>query len=315
MEHLWRHLKRRLAGYKNEPAEMQNVRQRPVECKLTKGGQEYAGLKNEDANGFKCQPWLSKASNKKSSLQEWMNFPDQTIDSSHNFCRNPTGELGGPWCYNDEGSDRRGHCEVPFCFEVYLRSAIDGQAAKGYPECLLTLMGREYAGTERKTETGKTCLQWDKQPHGITKDFKKEMFYEDHFRFGNSSLHENFCRNPTLKERPWCFVEPPDFWEFCDIPLCPNFTNRTECKWTKEGEEYAGSRNVTATGRPCLHWEESAKMHWMSFPKGMRRENHNFCRNMEGDSGGPHCIVKTVDDPFLDIEYSDVPFCPFHYLQ
>ena len=45
-------------------------------------------------------------------------FPDDSIKSARKFCRNPDGDLGGPWCYvRIEGSNvvEKEYCDVTFC--------------------------------------------------------------------------------------------------------------------------------------------------------------------------------------------------------
>ncbi|CAG0882825.1 unnamed protein product [Darwinula stevensoni] len=198
---------------------------KPLECRLTELGLEYVGIKNVDADGRKCQPWLGRANDKRFSVMDIMMIPDEGVDSSHNYCRNPDANPYGLWCFTEEGTGERwGHCMVPFCYQLYERFAVEGKPAEGYPECLQTAMGKEYVGTTRKTKTGKPCLRWDSHPYGKPEDFDSSATYEHHFRFGNSTLHQDFCRNPTIRQQPWCFVEDLDIeWEFCQIPFCPNY--------------------------------------------------------------------------------------------
>ncbi|CAG0898187.1 unnamed protein product [Darwinula stevensoni] len=332
-------------------------RKEPVECKLTKEGWEYAGFKNVDARGRKCQPWLT-SDPKRFQVLNFLALPDQLMDYSNNYCRNPftvgtsntladfleMSKANDLWCFTEKGSGFGwGQCTVPYCHEAYERSALEGKPAQGYPECLQTKMGKEYVGTTRKTVTGKPCLRWDAVPYGKLDDFDPKISYDDHFRFGNAASHQDFCRNPTLKNQPWCFVGDPKIkWEFCDISMCPNYPSeftpvheqmfyllvmghakvgkeqnpnrhidKTECKWTHKGEEYAGTLNVTASGRPCLPWSDSGLLErfWPRFPEDVRSENHNFCRNPTGGKDMAYCFVD-----FGEKETCDIPFCPFHFL-
>lgn len=36
-------------------------------------------------------------------------------DLESNFCRNPDGDNGGPWCYTTDANTRWEHCSVPSC--------------------------------------------------------------------------------------------------------------------------------------------------------------------------------------------------------
>ncbi|CAG0904753.1 unnamed protein product, partial [Darwinula stevensoni] len=108
-----------------------------------------------------------------------------------------------------------------------------GEPAIGYPECRQTEMGKDYVGTQRRTETGKSCLRWDTYASNYSKtgEFGPMTSYGNLFRFGDPKWDQDFCRNPTLKERPWCFVDKPGItFEFCNIPLCPNYPR--SARWT-----------------------------------------------------------------------------------
>ncbi|CAG0902886.1 unnamed protein product [Darwinula stevensoni] len=188
----------------------------PLECKITQEGSEYAGSVDEAADGEKCEPWLAMTPDRNSALQYLLMFPDVELDSRHNYCRNPDKTYDGPWCKTKQR--KISLCKIPFCSEENMKSASEEKSANGNLECRQSETGTEYVGTMKKTKTGKNCLRWDSQPYG-----KLDLTYEGHFLRNDPSTEQNFCRNPTSKERPWCFVDDAATkWEFCDIPLCPN---------------------------------------------------------------------------------------------
>lgn len=40
-------------------------------------------------------------------------------------------------------------------------------------------------------------------------------------RHPDKGLHDNYCRNPDGRHRPWCYTTDPDtLWEYCDIKVC-----------------------------------------------------------------------------------------------
>ena len=121
------------------------------------------------------------------------------------------------------------HCDfldgcILLPYDIYTSvSYLTGMQDRKYPECRLTGNGKEYIGKVSKTESGKDCLRWDSQPYGTPDDFSSNVTYEKHFSNLDTWSHQNYCRNPTGKERPWCFVSDHVVgWEYCDIPMCTN---------------------------------------------------------------------------------------------
>ncbi|CAG0898652.1 unnamed protein product [Darwinula stevensoni] len=188
--------------------------------------------------------------------------------------------------------------------------------SKVYPDCRKTEKGKEYVGRRNKTATGKNCLRWDSKPYGKPNDFEINMLYEEHFLNEDPGSHENYCRNPTLKEKPWCFVSEPDIqWEYCDIPFCEDRVP-LECKLTQKGGEYMGKKNRTISGLSCKPWLKVPRSFqyrkWSSrrpaFSDDVDAE-HNYCRNAGGRPGGPWCYNGDPAIPGIEWQYCDVPFC------
>ncbi|CAG0895830.1 unnamed protein product [Darwinula stevensoni] len=89
------------------------------ECKVSQKGGEYMGTKNRSISGFPCNPWVDDTSLAEDRVFQYKDsaFPDHLTDK-HNYCRNPKGNPGGPWC-NIQDSTGSGiqweYCDVPFC--------------------------------------------------------------------------------------------------------------------------------------------------------------------------------------------------------
>ncbi|CAG0887795.1 unnamed protein product [Darwinula stevensoni] len=202
-----------------------------------------------------------------------------------------------------------------------------------YPEYRLTEKGREYIGRVNVTESGQNCLDWRDYPYGIPDDFNvtvevKEFLeskspfdpdrtpatnaaFEVHFLNLDSWSHQNFCRNPSGRDRPWCFVsDPAKQWEYCDIPMCTQ-TVPPECKLTQQGGEYVGTRNVTITGDPCVSWGvafDEIDVFLPAIPDDDRVDlEHNFWRNPLA-AVSPFCYYQEKSGYFLK-GYCDIPFC------
>lgn len=91
-----------------------------VDCLASSLGEGYMGRINHALDGRACLHWAdvySSAGLKKND------FPDVSIEAAENFCRNPDGRAGGPWCMVKP--DEVGQCSVPYCGELTLIVAGD----------------------------------------------------------------------------------------------------------------------------------------------------------------------------------------------
>lgn len=75
-------------------------------------------------------------------------------------------------------------------------------------------------GTTNVTQSGIPCQKWTSQsPH---------KHYSPPLVFPELLDAENYCRNAGGQEpMPWCYTEDKDVrWQHCNIPLCPNSTEK-----------------------------------------------------------------------------------------
>ncbi|KAM4770976.1 plasminogen-like [Rhinophrynus dorsalis] len=88
-------------------------RLRPGDDCIKDKGQDYRGTKSMTANGYTCQDWSSQ------SPQEHSEYTPTTHPHAgleKNYCRNPDGDEGGPWCYvANSDTVTFDFCDIPQC--------------------------------------------------------------------------------------------------------------------------------------------------------------------------------------------------------
>ncbi|KAM5204062.1 hepatocyte growth factor isoform 1-T2 [Hipposideros larvatus] len=256
-------------------------------CIIGKGG-SYKGTVSITKSGIKCQPWDSMIPHEHSFLPSSY----RGKDLQENYCRNPRGEEGGPWCFTSNPEVRYEVCDIPQCSEV---------------ECM-TCNGESYRGPMDRTESGKICQRWDHQtPH-------RHKFLPE--RYPDKGFDDNYCRNPDGKPRPWCYTLDPDTpWEYCAIKMCAHSTmndtdvpfETTECI-KAQGEGYRGTINTIWNGIPCQRWDSQYPHQHDITPENFKCKDlrENYCRNPDG-AESPWCFTT---DPNIRVGYcSQIPKC------
>ncbi|EGI64248.1 Plasminogen [Acromyrmex echinatior] len=67
------------------------------------------------------------------------------MELAKNYCRNPTRDRRGPWCYTLDSTVIDEECDIPFC---------------DYKECRMAGTANDYIGTLSTTRSGRTCAKW-----------------------------------------------------------------------------------------------------------------------------------------------------------
>uniref|UniRef100_A0A8C1FKX9 Plasminogen n=1 Tax=Cyprinus carpio carpio TaxID=630221 RepID=A0A8C1FKX9_CYPCA len=245
-------------------------------------GMDYRGTKSKTKSGKACQRW-------EGTFPHVPNITPKThpkADLESNFCRNPDGDQGGPWCYTTDAGKRWENCDIQDCAE----------------ECM-QCSGENYRGKISTTASGFTCQRWDSQKpqnHGYIPSALPDKY-----------LEENYCRNPDGEPKPWCFTTSPSKrWESCNIPRCttepPTIVPELTCA-SGEGSSYRGTIAVTVSGKTCQEWSSQIPHKHArtseNYPcKGLDK---NYCRNPDNERS-PWCYTT---DPETRWEYCNVPSC------
>lgn len=96
---------------------------------------------------------------------------------------------------------------------------------------------------------------------------------------------------------------------YADAFICKRPNDAVGCV-VRNGRDYSGTANVSATGLPCHYWnhEKVKPSLEKTIPLELRSTtliNHNYCRNLNGGESHPWCFVG--DD--VTFEYCDIPVC------
>ncbi|XP_076657285.1 uncharacterized protein LOC143361615 [Halictus rubicundus] len=211
-----------------------------MKCKLTQIGKEYRGSISKTVSDVPCQSWTAADPIHEVSKDiHDDDFPERSMKTVKNYCRNPTGEPRGPWCYTLDLSLIDDRCDVPLC---------------NFGECRLSGPGAEYGGTREVAASGRKCISWHKLKK--MEKAKNLKFDDNNFPEVSRKKASNFCRNPSGDSGgPWCYVEQEDSEylqkEYCDIPFC----DAKEClTYIKNVSDYSVLTKLDAPGGNTSFW-------------------------------------------------------------
>nr|XP_031848128.1 uncharacterized protein LOC116433783 [Nomia melanderi] len=211
-----------------------------MKCKLTLIGTEYRGSIAKTIGDVPCQSWFAEDPIHEISKDiHDDNFPERSMKSVKNYCRNPTGDHRGPWCYTLDPSLIDDKCDVPLC---------------NFGECRISGPGAEYGGNKKVGSSGRKCMSWHKMHK--TKGTKNSKFEDKNFPEESRKKANSFCRNPSGDNGgPWCYVEQEDSEyvekEYCDVPFCDD----KEClTFTKNATDYSILTRLNAPSGNTSFW-------------------------------------------------------------
>ncbi|XP_038415869.1 tissue-type plasminogen activator [Canis lupus familiaris] len=166
-------------------------------------GITYRGTWSTAESGAECANWNSSAL----ALKPYSARRPHAVRlglGSHNYCRNPDGDLR-PWCYVFKaGKYSTEFCSTPACPKEKNEDCYFGK-------------GLAYRGTYSFTTSGTPCLPWNSRVLA-GKFYTTWKTNAQALGLGN----HNYCRNPDGDAKPWCHVlkDRKLTWEYCDVPQC-----------------------------------------------------------------------------------------------
>uniref|UniRef100_A0A493TVI2 Plasminogen n=1 Tax=Anas platyrhynchos platyrhynchos TaxID=8840 RepID=A0A493TVI2_ANAPP len=75
-------------------------------------GKDYRGTVAKTGNGRTCQEWSSQSPHSHKYFTP-LTHPRAGLDK--NYCRNPDGDVNGPWCYTTDPRKAWEYCDIPKC--------------------------------------------------------------------------------------------------------------------------------------------------------------------------------------------------------
>ncbi|KAL5019733.1 hypothetical protein ScPMuIL_002625 [Solemya velum] len=159
----------------------------------------YRGLRTCTDTAKVCQHWNSQTPNPHSYTDPAM-YPDASVEDASNYCRDPDGVRGAPWCYIAESATGWEYCGVKQCTKS---------------DCYTDPSA--YVGRQTCTENGRTCQRWEHQSPHSHGYYSFNMFPDV-----TVADAQNYCRDPDgARGAPWCYTMDASVeWEFCAIPTC-----------------------------------------------------------------------------------------------
>ncbi|XP_055132871.1 hepatocyte growth factor-like protein isoform X6 [Symphalangus syndactylus] len=285
---------------------------------IMNNGVGYRGTMATTVGGLPCQAWSHKFPN------DHKYTPTLRNGLEENFCRNPDGDPGGPWCYTTDPAVRFQSCGIKSCREA----------------ACVWCNGEDYRGAVDRTESGRECQRWDLQHphqhpfepgsstkvwtttiagiltapsgHGATLRIRRSS--ESSVTFPAAGPRHSPATRPQLSAASAGRVRatgaqpiPPPRAYLASVGTRKSRIStdlrqkntRANC-YHGAGEQYRGKVSKTRKGVQCQRWSAETphkpQFTFTSEPHAQLEEN--FCRNPDGDSHGPWCYTMDPGTPF-----------------
>uniref|UniRef100_A0A224XGT8 Putative thrombospondin type 1 repeat protein n=1 Tax=Panstrongylus lignarius TaxID=156445 RepID=A0A224XGT8_9HEMI len=175
----------------------------PPECSVSTLDLDYEGHQWVTHSGHPCLPWVAVIHMEELNTKK---FPEGNIAAALNYCRNPTGNLQGPYCYAIATSPNINFFKAP-CMLRKCR----------FKDCRIAGTANDFMGKIATTITGRDCQAWENvQPHYFEQHILKDDLYPER----SVKKAQNYCRDPTLSGGgPWCYTGA-QLKDLCLVPDC-----------------------------------------------------------------------------------------------
>ncbi|XP_053392820.1 apolipoprotein(a)-like isoform X2 [Mercenaria mercenaria] len=243
--------------------------------------EDYIGRRICTSNGTLCQRWDTQSPWSHPYIYNSM-FPDKNITYASNYCRDPNGTRGAPWCYTEDPSTEWEFCDIPDCSVVTIAQGI--------------CPGNYCGDPDSPVSTDNICSK-TKQEGGYTRTVDSIIKYTCLSMLDGFSSLASYCPVRTCQSN--------FYWNSVSLSCGVN-----ECYEAGSSRNYTGKRNCSASGYACLAWNtQSPHAHNFTssdFPDTDINEAGAYCRDPDGSQGQPWCFT-TETDPVM--EYCDIPEC------
>ena len=256
-------------------------------------GINFQGGEYVTETGKFCQNWSSNYPNDINHL-----FDGSENRYEHNYCRNPDGREGGPWCYLAEASHNT-HIKIGEYTKFESIDALLSAPMKDldidlnnlHPmkdENQITYLPRSEAFTLMSKDER---LAYDLDQEGVTWEYCNQFLRN----YGECYP----CPAGKINDGNDNCVDDPELAFGASPSECAIGFHMKEKSETIDVRQYRTRKNLGP--EPCQFWSRNSPntVRDQLFPDG--KPNDNFCRNPDNDPQGPWCYLANHNNLFMQV--------------